>query len=143
MDRPLQAAALPPLLCLPSLESVRVLATEDQVFHQEILKRALIRHGAFIEMESDGASTLARDDLRHFDVMLLDLMLPDTDGIELAASIRSAGVETPLIAVTAGTMTYTREMCIDAGFAGFLEKPFSPIGLAEIIRSVCRKTIKD
>lgn len=137
MDCPPIARALPPLQCLPSLYSLHILATEDQPFHQELLKRSLSRHGATFQVESDGASTLARSDLESFDVVLLDLMLPDTDGLKLANALRARGVTAPMIAITAGTMTYTLEACYAAGFQGFLEKPYSPIGLAEMIRSVC------
>ena len=125
------------LQCLPSLQSLHILATEDQPFHQELLKRALSRHGATFHLEADGESTLARADLDSFDVILLDLMLPDTDGLQLATSLRARDVNAPMVAITAGTMTYTAEACYEAGFQGFLEKPYSPIGLAEMIRSVC------
>jgi len=97
----------------------------------------LSRHGATFHLEADGESTLARTDLSSFDVILLDLMLPDTDGLKLAKALRDRNVNVPLVAITAGTMTYTREACYQAGFQGFLEKPYSPIGLAEMIRSVC------
>jgi len=136
MDCPSLTKTSPPLRCLPSLQSLHILATEDQPFHQELLKRALSRHGATFHIEADGASTLARADLASFDVILLDLMLPDTDGLQLAKTLRAHGVTAPLIAITAGTMTFTPSACYEAGFQGFLEKPYSPIGLAEMIRSV-------
>ncbi|MEW4564570.1 response regulator [Bremerella sp. JC770] len=137
MDCPPITKTLPGLKCLPSLQSLHILATEDQPFHQELLKRALSRHGATFQLEADGESTLARTDLHSFDVILLDLMLPDTDGLQLAKALQDRNVTAPMVAITAGTMTYTREACYEAGFQGFLEKPYSPIGLAEMIRLVC------
>lgn len=136
MDCPSINKTLPPLQCLPSLQSLHILATEDQPFHQELLKRALSRHGATFHVEPDGESTLARADLASFNAILLDLMLPDTDGLQLAKALRDRHVNAPLVAITAGTMTYTAETCYAAGFQGFLEKPYSPIGLAEMIRLV-------
>ncbi|MBA2115210.1 response regulator [Bremerella alba] len=137
MDCPSLSKSAPRLKCLPSLQTLHILATEDQPFHQELLKRALSRHGATFHIEPDGESTLARADLSSFDVIFLDLMLPDTDGLQLALALRDRNVQTPMVAVTAGTMTYTPKVCYEAGFQGFLEKPYSPIGLAAMIRSVC------
>ena len=138
MDLPTAPSSPPQLNCLPSLYPLRILATEDQAFHQELLKRALTRHAAAsFQIEADGESTLAVPNLDTYDILLLDLMLPDMDGIELARQLRKKGVSAPMIAITAGTMTYTPEICLEAGFAAFLAKPYSPIGLAEKIREIC------
>ncbi|MBF0243560.1 MAG: response regulator, partial [Desulfamplus sp.] len=62
----------------------------------------------------------------NYDVVLMDIQMPEMDGIEATKSIREKGFDIPIIAMTANVTTEDREKCIASGMNGYLSKPFDP-----------------
>ena len=102
-----------------------VLVVEDDRINQKILVEILKKRGIKPVVASSGASALNALQRKRFDVVLMDINLPDSDGYKLTESIRSTGdnSETPVIALTASTRN--RQTCLDAGMNDYLPKPYS------------------
>jgi hypothetical protein len=111
-----------------STESMRVLLVEDNAVNQLVIKGQLGKLGCQIDVASDGQIAVQRMKLTprpHYDIILLDLEMPVKDGIETSAELRSMGVKTPIIALTAHAVEEKRTMALKAGMDDFLMKPCS------------------
>jgi DNA-binding response OmpR family regulator len=103
---------------------MRVLVVDDELEMRELLGRNLGRsHG----VKSVSTCKEAEDVLAHarFDVLILDVMLPDGSGIDLCAKLRTAGVEAPILLLTARGEVRSRVAGLDAGADDYLAKPFA------------------
>jgi DNA-binding response OmpR family regulator len=103
----------------------RALIVEDDGEIADLLKRGLTLHGMDATVASDGSAGLAAWMSEPFDVIVLDVMLPGMDGIELLAERRAAGDRTPVILLTAHDDDRVRERGVAAGAQAFLIKPFA------------------
>ena len=120
------------------LDAIRILVVEDNEINQALVLRLLQRRGALVTMVASGAEALALIRTQTFDVMLLDIQMPEMDGFTLLREIRKSSppVTTPAIAVTAHAIAGDRESCLDAGFDGYVAKPYSNASLVTAIVSV-------
>jgi CheY-like chemotaxis protein len=88
----------------------------------------------------DGAAAVAAVKARPFDLVLMDVQMPEMDGLEATAAIRAweqgRGVHVPIVAMTARAMKGDRETCLAAGMDGYVAKPIQPEELRETIRAV-------
>jgi len=111
---------------------------EDNDINQALILRLLQRRGALVTMAASGAEALGLVRTQTFDVMLLDIQMPEMDGFTLLREIRKSSppVTTPAIAVTAHAIAGDRESCLDAGFDGYVAKPYSNESLLAAIVSV-------
>ncbi len=110
-----------------------ILVAEDHPVNQQLVRRLITRLGHRVEIAGDGAAAVAAFAREHFDVVFLDVQMPEVDGLEAARRIRAleAGARrTPLIALTAHAMERDRERCIAAGMDDYLTKPLDPEALA-------------
>jgi two-component system, sensor histidine kinase and response regulator len=111
----------------PPLGMLRVLLAEDHPVNQKVAVRMLERMGHSVVVASDGRRALESLDAGDFDVILMDLQMPQMDGFEALRVIRRRQTETgrhmPVIALTAHAMEGDRERCLDAGFDDYLAKP--------------------
>ncbi len=118
---------------------MRLLAVEDEKDLSELVKANLGRHGFAVDL----AATLAdaQDCLKttSYDVILLDLQLPDGDGLELLRTVRGAGHTTPVIAVTARDRIADRVSGLNEGADDYLVKPFALDELVARINAVVRR----
>jgi two-component system sensor histidine kinase/response regulator len=109
---------------------LRVLLVEDNAINQKIACRFLEKEGHYVTLASHGRQALAILERRNFDVVLMDVQMPEMDGFEATAAIRAREQDTdkrlPIIAMTAHTMAGDRERCLTAGMDGYREVHHSP-----------------
>jgi CheY-like chemotaxis protein len=116
---------------------LRVLLAEDNAVNRKIACHVLEKHGYHVTVAVDGRQALAALDRAHFDVVLMDVQMPEMDGFETTAAIRARergnGTHLPIIAMTAHAMQGDRERCIDAGMDSYISKPLNVGELIELV----------
>ena len=118
---------------------MRVLVVEDDRMIAKGLHTALKQDGYAVDGVSDGRSAAAALRSSRFDVVLLDLGLPERDGLEVLRELRSRGDATPVIIVTARDDVHNRIQGLDAGADDYIVKPFDLDEVAARMRSVLRR----
>ena len=119
---------------------LRILLAEDNAVNQKIACRVLEKQGYEITVAADGHQALAALDRAEFDVVLMDVQMPEMDGFETTAAIRALERETgrhlPIIAMTAHAMEGDRERCISAGMDDYVSKPLKIQELIELLQKI-------
>ncbi|MGA2399575.1 MAG: response regulator transcription factor [Steroidobacteraceae bacterium] len=118
---------------------MRVLVVEDDRMIAKGLHTALKQDGYAVDGVSDGASAAAALRASRFDLVLLDLGLPERDGLEVLRELRSRGDATPVIILTARDDVQNRIQGLDAGADDYIVKPFDLDEVAARMRSVLRR----
>lgn len=118
---------------------MRVLLIEDDLQTAQAVVALLEAEGAAVEHVEDGASGLARIGDPGFDVIVLDRMLPDLDGIDLLKRMRGAGVAKPVLMLSALGRCEQRVEGLDHGADDYLAKPFEPVELVARVRALFRR----
>ena len=118
---------------------VRVLVIEDEEKIARAIVRVLTAERYATDVAADGLTGLALAGERDYDVILLDRMLPDLDGIEILQLLRSRGVCTPVLMLTALGALDHRVAGLDAGADDYLPKPFAFTELLARIRALARR----
>ena len=118
---------------------MRVLVVEDDRMIAKGLHTALKQDGYAVDGVSDGASAAAALRSSQFDLVLLDLGLPERDGLDVLRELRSRGDATPVIIVTARDDVQNRIQGLDAGADDYIIKPFDLDEVAARMRSVLRR----
>lgn len=118
---------------------MRILVVEDEVKMAVLLHRALTERGDVVEVAATGSDAVAMAALADFDVVLLDVMLPDMDGFEVCRRLRDRQVWAPVLMLTARTAVQDRVQGLDAGADDYLAKPFSYEELLARIRALARR----
>jgi signal transduction histidine kinase/CheY-like chemotaxis protein len=110
-----------------SQQPLRLLLAEDNVINQKLMRRLLEKSGHEVTLVRTGRAALEALAQAPFDMVLMDVQMPEMDGFEATAAIRAREQETgahiPLIATTAHAMRGDRERCLEAGFDGYVSKP--------------------
>jgi DNA-binding response OmpR family regulator len=117
----------------------RILIVEDEPDIAFSLQADLQRQGYEISLSQNGDDAIRRGSSEQWDLILLDVMLPGADGIEVCASLRRTGVKTPIILLTARTRESEKESGLDAGADDYVTKPFSMRELRARIRAQLRR----
>jgi signal transduction histidine kinase/CheY-like chemotaxis protein len=124
-----------------------VLVAEDNVVNQRVIGGMLVRRGHQVVVASDGAEALRQIAERPFDVVLMDIEMPEMDGLEAIARIREAERETgrriPIIALTAHAMSGDRERFLGAGADDYLTKPLRADALFTAVEGSSATTGRD
>ncbi len=117
-----------------------VLLAEDNAINQKVVLAILTRMGITADVASSGTAALEAFRRRPYDVVLMDVEMPDMDGLEVTRRIRKLpsapgfAPRTPIIALTAHAIKGFRERCLDAGMDSYLTKPIELDKLVEILR---------
>ncbi len=118
---------------------MRILLVDDDEVLMESLSQRLIHQRYAVDITTDGASARSYLDLFDYDLVVLDLMLPDGDGIEFCRQFRSAGYCKPVMILTAKENTLEKVKALDAGADDYIVKPFSFDELCARIRALLRR----
>ncbi|MGH2631244.1 MAG: response regulator [Actinomycetota bacterium] len=122
------------------MQDMRVLVVDDERMVREVLARYLQAEGFEVVTADDGDRALQRFDERTPDLVLLDLMLPRVDGLEVFRRMRAAS-EVPVIMLTARGQETDRIVGLDLGADDYVTKPFSPREVVSRVRAVLRRTL--
>jgi len=118
---------------------VRILVVEDDPAVRNSLSRALRLEGYEAELHEEGTSAIRSLQVAAPDAILLDLQLPDVDGLEICRRIRHSGDATPILMVTARDAVDDRVAGLDAGADDYLVKPFDLAELFARLRALLRR----
>jgi two-component system, sensor histidine kinase and response regulator len=107
--------------------TLRVLLVEDNLVNQKVACGLLARHGHEVVVAENGRVALKVLERSDFDVVLMDVQMPEMDGFEATAAIRRSeagtGRRLPIVALTANALQGDRERCLEAGMDGYVPKP--------------------
>jgi len=120
----------------PTVPPQRVLVAEDNQVSLRLVQRLLERGGPSVAFARNGLEALARLGEERFDLVLMDLQMPELGGLEATRRVRAQSGPnraTPIVALTANATTEDREACEAAGFSGYLTKPIAPRLLAKLM----------
>ena len=118
-----------------------VLLAEDNKVNQAVCSNLLRKHGHSVVVAANGAEAVAAAQRESFDIVLMDVQMPEMGGYEATARIREietgSGRRTPIIALTAHAMSGDREKAFQAGMDGYVSKPIRSAELFSVMRSLC------
>ena len=118
---------------------MRILVVDDEPAVRDSLERALRLEGYAVDLAGDGVEGLARLADRPADAIVLDLLMPEMDGLELCRRVREAGDQTPILVLTARDRVTDRVAGLDAGADDYLVKPFALDELRARLRALLRR----
>jgi PAS domain S-box-containing protein len=119
---------------------LRVLLAEDSVVNQKLAVYLLEKWGHHVTVANNGHEAVARVQAEPFDMVLMDVQMPEMDGLEATAAIRQQEVGTrkhvPIVAMTAHAMVGDRERCLESGMDDYLSKPIRARELLAVIEKI-------
>ncbi len=118
---------------------MRILVVEDEAAIAAFVTQGLAEAGYAVDHAGDGAEELYWLSIAEYDVIILDVMLPDTDGLAICGQIRARGIRAPVLMVTARDAIDDRVAGLDSGADDYLVKPFAFAELLARIRALLRR----
>lgn len=126
-----------------SCEDLCVLLAEDNAINQKLATRILEKWGHCVTVVGDGKSAVEALENGDFDLALMDVSMPEMDGLEATRAIRqreqATGRHIPIVAMTAHAMQGDKERCLESGMDAYVSKPINAAELSEMIRSVTER----
>ena len=101
----------------------RILVAEDNPINQQLALEFLQRGGASVDIAETGRQAVARATANDYDAILMDIHMPEMDGLEATRTLRDNGLEVPIIAVSADALTERKSGALEAGCNGYITKP--------------------
>jgi PAS domain S-box-containing protein len=136
---PRQQASTAPI---PTTIPLHILVAEDNELSAQVLEQSLVRQGHRVRLASNGREVLTLAEQGGFDLLLLDVHMPELDGFQVVQAVRerelTAGGHLPIIALTARSRKEDRERCLAAGMDDFQTKPIRPADLLAAIDRLLR-----
>lgn len=143
----------PTIIAIPGefigMESLRVLVAEDNMVNQEVVSRMLkLEHINDITFAKDGREAVdcvkeALEQRRNFNLVFMDIQMPNVDGLEATQIIRQLGYTAPIVALTAFAEDSNVKECREAGMDSFLAKPIKRTELRKVLMEYCRHPSKE
>jgi two-component system sensor histidine kinase/response regulator len=129
----------------PAKAKMHILLAEDNIVNQRVAVRILEKEGYRVVVASNGVEALKAMQDHNFDLVLMDVQMPEMGGFEATANIRRnespGGTHIPIIAMTAHAMTGDRERCLAAGMDDYISKPARATALIELVEKYRRVTV--
>ena len=117
-----------------------ILVVDDDRRLRNALRRVLVSNGFEVEVAEDGDEALAQLRTRPYDLVVLDVMMPGSDGIEVCETLRTGGDDLPVLMLTARDAVRDRVVGLDAGADDYLVKPFANEELVARVRALLRRS---
>ena len=141
LDDPMSPVTMPS--AGPLCRGLRILVAEDNAINQEVARRLLEKHGHSVTLAATGLEAIGALERQAFDLLLMDVQMPELDGLEATARIRATesatGQHQTIVAMTARAMQEDRERCLSAGMDGYLAKPLNSAELLALLESLASR----
>jgi len=118
-----------------SAQGLRILLAEDNAINALLTRTLLEAEGAEVDTVEDGALALTAVGQKTYDLIFMDMRMPNMDGLESTRKIRAFGAKMPIIALTANAFDDDRNACFDSGMNDFMTKPVSAEELSEMVEN--------
>ncbi|MDH5589326.1 MAG: response regulator [Gemmatimonadota bacterium] len=127
----------------PLDRSLRILMAEDNRVNQQVAVAVLKKAGYSVDVVDNGVLAVEAVRTRPYDLVLMDVQMPEMDGLTATRAIRAIGdyADLPIVALTAHALEEERQRCLDAGMQAFLTKPFQPMDLLRLVESFDARTV--
>jgi signal transduction histidine kinase/DNA-binding response OmpR family regulator len=124
--------------------ALQILLAEDNLINQKLATRLLVKRGHHVTVTANGREALAALAERAYDLVLMDVQMPEMDGLEATRTLRErekiTGTHQQVVAMTALAMKGDRERCMEAGMDGYLSKPIHQQELDELLENCAEST---
>src|SRR4026208_2143501 len=117
---------------------MRILLVEDEPRMANVIAKGLREQSYAVDVAQDGAAGLYQTSINDYDLIVLDVLLPERDGYEVCRDVRARGTATPILMLTARAAIDDRLAGFEAGADDYLTKPFSFLELLARIRALLR-----
>lgn len=128
-------------MAAPSLAGKRILVVDDEATVREVVAAYLDREGFEVAQAADGTAALELIEREHPDLVVLDVMLPGTDGLSILSAVRRA-MSTPVILLTARADATDRILGLEMGADDYVVKPFSPREVVARVKAVLKRGLE-
>ncbi len=122
-------------------DAARILVAEDDPVNQIYLRKVLEKMGINVAITPNGSLAVQECLANRYDLVFMDIQMPDMNGYEALEQLREKGVTAPVVAITAGAMPQDRDRCLKAGFNDFLSKPIEQEALKKILASYIQNPV--
>jgi CheY-like chemotaxis protein len=119
---------------------LQILLAEDNAVNQKVAARIMEKRGSVVTVVANGREAIEASARQRYDAILMDVQMPELDGLEATRRIRererTTGEHVPILALTAHALQSDRERCLAAGMDGYLSKPFQSEDLVQAVHAV-------
>ncbi len=112
----------------------KVLVAEDYLVNQEVTQDILELMDVEVRIAENGKEVLDKCETDQYDLILMDIQMPEMDGYQACRELRKRGSEIPIIALTANALPGDREKCIESGMDDYISKPIEASKLEEVLK---------
>src|SRR5690554_983440 len=125
-----------------SIMAPHILVVDDEESISTLLQYNLEQGGFTVSIAMNGKTALQKALEQSFDLIILDLMLPEMDGLEVCKQLRSNKIQTPILMLTAKDDEFDKVLGLELGADDYLTKPFSPREVVARVKAILRRTSK-